>query len=60
LVFIGKLSNEPKFQEEATTVNLTKYRQLQNKLEDAVERADVAENSLAKMRVRSGNLTVQF
>lgn len=35
------------------TVNLAKYRQLQHLLEDAEERADLAENSLAKMRAKS-------
>jgi chromosome segregation ATPase len=38
--------------EEMATVNLQKYRQLQAQLEDAEERADVAENSLAKIRAR--------
>uniref|UniRef100_A0A1I7XLC0 Myosin motor domain-containing protein n=1 Tax=Heterorhabditis bacteriophora TaxID=37862 RepID=A0A1I7XLC0_HETBA len=45
--------------ETLATQNLTKYRQLQHALEDAEERADVAENSLAKMRMktRSGSLS---
>lgn len=30
-----------------------KYRQLQHILEDAEERADIAENSLAKMRAKA-------
>jgi hypothetical protein len=32
---------------------LQKYRQLQHQLEDAEERADVAENGLAKMRAKN-------
>lgn len=34
-------------------MNLQKYRQLQHQLEDAEERADLAENSLAKIRARA-------
>lgn len=34
-------------------LNLQKYRQLQHQLDDAEERADVAENSLSKMRAKS-------
>jgi hypothetical protein len=41
-------------QEELSTSNLQKYRQLQHQLEDAQERADLAENSLAKIRSRGG------
>ncbi|WKY08821.1 hypothetical protein Q1695_001755 [Nippostrongylus brasiliensis] len=33
--------------------NLAKYRQLQHALEDAEERADAAENALAKMRLKN-------
>lgn len=36
--------------EEVATANLQKYRQIQHMLEGAEERADVAENSLTKMR----------
>jgi len=39
--------------EEIATVNLQKYRQLQHQLEDAEERADMAENGLAKMRAKN-------
>uniref|UniRef100_A0A914UJZ5 Myosin heavy chain n=1 Tax=Plectus sambesii TaxID=2011161 RepID=A0A914UJZ5_9BILA len=39
--------------EQLATNNLTKYRQLQHMLEDAEERADMAENSLAKMRAKT-------
>jgi chromosome segregation ATPase len=39
--------------EELATVNLQKYRQIQHQLEDAEERADMAENSLSKMRAKN-------
>ena len=39
--------------EELATGNLQKYRQIQHQLEDAEERADTAENSLAKMRAKA-------
>ncbi|KHJ96159.1 myosin head [Oesophagostomum dentatum] len=39
--------------EEVANLNLQKYRQIQHQLEDAEERADVAENSLSKMRAKS-------
>jgi len=39
--------------EQLASGNLAKYRQLQHALEDAEERADTAENSLAKMRAKS-------
>ncbi|VDK27060.1 unnamed protein product [Gongylonema pulchrum] len=39
--------------EQLATHNLGKYRQLQHMLEDAEERADIAENSLSKMRAKS-------
>jgi hypothetical protein len=35
------------------SINLTKYKQIQHLLEDAEERADLAENSLAKFRAKS-------
>lgn len=34
-------------------MNLAKYRQAQQQLDEADERADVAENSLAKFRARA-------
>jgi len=43
--------------EQVATANLAKYRQIQHQLEDAEERADVAENSLAKMRARGRGAT---
>ncbi len=39
-------------QEQLAGQNLNKYRQLQHQLEDAEERADMAENSLAKLRAK--------
>jgi myosin heavy chain 6/7 len=39
--------------EEIAATNLGKYRQLQAQLQDAEERADVAENSLSKLRSKS-------
>uniref|UniRef100_A0A914SGI4 Paramyosin n=1 Tax=Parascaris equorum TaxID=6256 RepID=A0A914SGI4_PAREQ len=46
-----KKSNERMYDlEQLAAQNLGKYRQLQHMLEDAEERADMAENSLAKMR----------
>ncbi|ETN81715.1 myosin head [Necator americanus] len=38
------------FKEEVAATNLGKYRQLQAQLDDAEERADIAENALSKMR----------
>lgn len=37
-------------QEEVATQNLSKFRQIQLALENAEERAEVAENSLVRMR----------
>ncbi|KAL4239400.1 hypothetical protein ACF0H5_000216 [Mactra antiquata] len=39
--------------EEVAAINLAKYRKVQNELEDAEERADSAENSLQKLRVKN-------
>merc|ERR1712092_70763 len=39
--------------EEIAALNLAKYRQVQNNLASAVERADVSEQALAKSRARS-------
>ena len=33
-------------------MNLSKYRKVQQELEDAEERADIAENGLAKLRAK--------
>merc|ERR1712203_666402 len=39
--------------EEAAAMNLAKYRKVQHEYEDAGERADVAEGSLAKVRAKN-------
>merc|ERR1711894_640684 len=39
--------------EEIAAVNLAKYRKVQHELEDAEERADMAENTLAKLRAKN-------
>jgi len=39
--------------EEVAQTNLAKYRQVQTQLDDAEERADVAENSLTKLRSKN-------
>ena len=41
------------FQEEIAAINLAKYRKVQHDLEEAEERADMAENSLAKLRAKN-------
>lgn len=40
-------------QEEIAATNLAKYRQLQQLLDDAEERADIAENGLSKLRSKN-------
>uniref|UniRef100_A0AC35UIR9 Myosin motor domain-containing protein n=1 Tax=Rhabditophanes sp. KR3021 TaxID=114890 RepID=A0AC35UIR9_9BILA len=52
----GKIKTYKRQVEEAEVLvgnNLQKYRNLQHMLEDAEERADIAENSLAKIRAKS-------
>jgi myosin heavy chain, skeletal muscle or cardiac muscle, putative len=39
--------------EEIAALNLAKFRKVQQELEDAEERADMAENALAKLRARN-------
>ena len=39
-------------------MNLQKYRQIQLALENAEERAEIAENSLMKLRTKSRNASV--
>jgi len=39
--------------EEIAAINLAKYRKVQHELEDAEERADMSENTLAKLRARN-------
>ena len=40
-------------QEEIAAVNLAKYRKVQHELEEAEERADMAENTLGKLRAKN-------
>lgn len=40
-------------QEEIAALNLAKYRKVQHELEDAEERADMAENTLGKLRAKN-------
>ncbi|VDM25839.1 unnamed protein product [Toxocara canis] len=44
--------------EEVAAVNLGKYRQLMSQVDDANERADIAENSLAKLRSKNRASTI--
>lgn len=41
------------FQEEQANQNMSKYRKLQHELDDAEERADMAESSLNKLRSKA-------
>ena len=41
------------FQEEIAAINLAKYRKVQHDLEEAEERADMAENTLSKLRAKN-------
>jgi len=57
---IDKLQNKIKLYkhqveeaEEIAAVNLAKYRKVQHELEDAEERADMAENTLSKLRAKN-------
>ena len=40
-------------QEEQSNVSLAKFRKLQHELEEAKERADIAESQVNKLRVKS-------
>lgn len=40
-------------QDEQTSINLAKYRKVQHELEEAEERADIAESQLNKLRAKS-------
>ena len=39
--------------EEIAAVNLAKFRKVQHELEEAEERADIAENQLSKVRAKN-------
>ena len=41
------------FQEEIAAINLAKYRKVQHELEEAEERAEMAENTLGKLRAKT-------
>jgi len=45
--------------EEIASLNLSKYRKVQQEMEDACERADEAENQLAKMRAKNRSTVSQ-
>lgn len=45
------------FQEEVAATNLAKYRQLQQQYDDAEERAEMAENSLSKLRAKNRSIS---
>ena len=40
-------------QEELSNVNLSKFRKIQHELEEAEERADIAESQVNKLRAKS-------
>ena len=40
-------------QEEIAAINLAKYRKVQHELEEAEERAEMAENTLGKLRAKT-------
>jgi chromosome segregation ATPase len=44
--------------EELANVNMAKYRKLQQEMEGAVERADMAENTLGQLRARNRSASV--
>ncbi|KAM4692603.1 LOW QUALITY PROTEIN: myosin-4-like [Rhinophrynus dorsalis] len=43
--------------EEQSNINLTKYRKVQHELEEAEERADIAESQVNKLRVKTREVT---
>ncbi len=44
--------NANNFQEEVASLNLQKFKQIQQNLEQAEERAEVAENTVVKFRIK--------
>ena len=51
------------FQEEQANVHLSKCRKVQHELEEAEERADIAESQVNKLRAKtrdSGKVNIQF
>lgn len=49
----GSLNTQSCLQEEQANCNLSKYRKLQHELNDAEDRADMAETQVNKLRVRT-------
>jgi len=43
-------------QEEQANANMTKYRKIQHELDEAEERADIAESALSKMRSKNNSI----
>lgn len=57
------MSISMEFQEEQANVHLSKCRKVQHELEEAEERADIAESQVNKMRAKtrdSGKVDIQF
>jgi hypothetical protein len=50
---VKQFKRQAEEQEEIASQNTSKYRKLQNELEEAEERADIAEGTIAKMRTNS-------
>merc|ERR1712168_1624073 len=50
---IKTYKNQVEEAEEIAAINLAKYRKVQHELEDAEERADMAENTLSKLRAKN-------
>ena len=53
LVRCQKINDLAYSQEEIAAINLAKYRKVQHELEEAEERADMAENTLGKLRAKT-------
>lgn len=49
-------SDSPSIQEEQTQQHLSKLRKVQHELEEAEERADIAESQVNKLRAKSRDL----
>ena len=47
------------FQEEIAALNLAKFRKAQQELEEAEERADIAEQTVSKVRAKGRGGSVQ-
>ncbi|KAF2988099.1 hypothetical protein EK904_009626, partial [Melospiza melodia maxima] len=49
---------ELSYQEQQANSNLVKYRKVQHELDDAEERADIAESQVNKLRARSRDVVI--